>query len=303
MNGKSIYRGGAGRAQRLSGSRSKGIYSTLDVKPASALIGAYVTGIDLSKPLSGEQTDDLCHALAENNVLFFREQPELTPEQQINFSKNFGELHIHPAAPNYEGYPEVFVIRTHKNSQVNNGGAWHTDVSCDVEPPLGTLLQLHEVPSVGGDTLFANMYAAFEAMSDSMKNLLRTCSALHESEQVYRGRFLDRGIDDAGKTFPSAEHPVVRTHPVSNREALYVNRAFTTKILEMEKLESDALLKFLFTHLEQPQFQVRFQWQRNSIAFWDNRCTQHFAMWDYWPEERKGHRVTIKGERPFHRIN
>ena len=303
MSEKKVYRGRAGRAHRLSDARPQGVYESIDVKPATALIGGYVSGVDLTQPLAPQQVDDLSHALAEHNVLFFREQPELTPRQQIAFAQNFGKLHIHPAAPHLDGHPEVFVIHTHKDSQVNNGNGWHTDVSCDEEPPLGTMLQLQIVPSVGGDTLFANMNAAFDALSNSIKEFLRGCTALHESEHVYRGRFSDRGVDDSGKTFPSAAHPVIRTHPVSGRESLYVNRSFTTKILEMEQLESDALLKFLFTHLEQPQFQVRYQWEQNSIAFWDNRCTQHFALWDYWPEERMGHRVTIKGERPFHRMN
>ena len=303
MSEKKVYRGPAGRAHQLSNSRPQGVYESINVKPATALIGGYVSGVDLTQPLAPQQVDDLSHALAEHNVLFFREQPELTPRQQIDFSQNFGALHIHPAAPHYEGHPEVIVIHTHKDSQVNNGGGWHTDVSCDVEPPLGTVLQLHMLPNTGGDTLFANMYAAFEALSDSMKDFLRGCTAMHDSEHVYRGRYSDRGVDDTGKSFPSAVHPVVRTHPVSGREALYVNRGFTTKFLDMEALESDALLNFLFTHLEQPQFQVRFQWELNSIAFWDNRCTQHLAMWDYWPNERYGHRVTVKGDKPFYRAN
>ena len=298
MSEKKVYRGRAGRAHQLSNSRPQGVYESINVKPATALIGGYVSGVDLTQPLAPQQVDDLSHALAEHNVLFFREQPELTPRQQIDFSQNFGALHIHPAAPHYEGHPEVIVIHTHKDSQVNNGGGWHTDVSCDVEPPLGTVLQLHMLPNTGGDTLFANMYAAFEALSDSMKDFLRGCTAMHESEHVYRGRYSDRGVDDTGKSFPSAVHPVVRTHPVSGREALYVNRGFTTKFLDMEALESDALLNFLFTHLEQPQFQVRYQWEQNSIAFWDNRCALHHAMWDYYPETRRGFRVTIKGDKP-----
>jgi taurine dioxygenase len=300
---KKIYKGHAGRARNLSNSRAQGVYETIAVKPATAVIGGIVSGVDITQPVSDAQIDDLSHALADHNVLFFRDQPELTPDQQIDFANKFGELHAHPAAPHAEGHPELFIIHTHKKSQVNNGGGWHTDVSCDETPPLGTMLQLHTVPEVGGDTLFANMYAAFDGLSDSMKDFLRTCTAMHESEHIYRGRYSDRGVDDADKVYPSAEHPIVRTHPVSGREALYVNRAFTTKIVDLEQLESDALLKFLYTHLEQAQFQVRFQWEENSIAFWDNRCTQHLALWDYWPEERKGHRVTIKGERPFHRKN
>jgi len=137
-------------------------------------------------------------------------------------------------------------------------------------------------------------------LSDTMKDILRDLSALHESEHIYRGRYSDRGVDDADRVYPEAIHPIVRTHPVSRREALYVNRAFTTRIVGMSDKEGKALLNFLFEHMEQPQFQVRYQWRPNSIAFWDKRSTQHLALWDYWPEERKGHRVTVKGERPFH---
>ncbi len=278
-------------------------YSTIKVKPITPVIGVEVSGVDMTKSIPAEQARDLTHALANHNVLFFRDQPRLTPEQQITFAKNFGELHMHPAAPTLKGHPEIFVIHTHDKSKINNGGFWHTDVSCDEVPPLATMLQLHLTPLTGGDTLFANMYAAFDALSPTMKDFLRNLTALHESEHIYRGRYADRGVDDTGKVYPSSEHPVVRTHPVSGREALYVNRTFTTRICCMKKEESDALLAFLFAHSEKPEFQVRFQWDVNSIAFWDNRCTQHFALWDYWPEERKGHRVTIKGERPFHRKN
>ena len=294
------YNGGAQLAHKLRNSRAQSPYTTIGVEAVAPLIGVEVTGVDLTKPVPQAQIDELTHALANHNVLFFRDQPALAPAQQVAFAKQFGELHVHPAAPTLAGHPEIFVIHTHEKSQVNNGGAWHTDVSCDEEPPLGTMLQLHKTPSAGGDTLFANMYAAFDALSDLMQRFLRDLSALHESEHVYRGRFSDRGVDDAERVFPKCEHPVVRTHPVSLKESLYVNRAFTTRIVGLEDSESDAMLAFLFTHLEQPRFQVRFRWDVNSIAFWDNRCTQHFALWDYWPEERKGHRVAIKGERPFH---
>ena len=276
-------------------------YPTINVRRITPAIGVEVTGVDMTKPVSCEQVHDLEKALANHNVLFFRDQPRLTPHQQVAFARNFGDLHFHPAAPTLQGHPEVFVIHTHEQSQINNGGFWHSDVSCDDEPPLGTILQLHQTPSTGGDTLFANMYAAFEELSEPIKHFLRGLTATHESEHVYRGRYADRGVNDDGKIYPSAEHPVVRTHPVSGREALYVNRAFTTRICHLQKTESDAILAYLFSHMEKPQFQVRFQWQENAIAFWDNRCTLHFALWDYWPAERKGHRVTIKGERPFHR--
>ena len=161
------------------------------------------------------------------------------------------------------------------------------------------MLQLHLLPDAGGDTLFASMYAAFETLSETMQNFLLTLEAHHESEHVYRGRYSDRGVEDAAKIYPRALHPVVRTHPDSRRRALYVNPSFTTRIEGLAKQESNALLAMLYQHQQRPEFQVRFNWSRNAIALWDNRCTHHFAMWDYWPAERKGHRVTIKGERPY----
>jgi taurine dioxygenase len=211
----------------------------------------------------------------------------------------FGPLHFHPAAPHLDGYPPIFVIHAHRDSKVANGEGWHTDVSCDAEPPMATMLQLHKLPSAGGDTMFASMYAAYEALSPAMQQFLQTLTASHESEHVYRGRYSDRGIDDKDKVYPSSVHPVVRTHPETGRRALYVNRGFTTKINELSKKESETLLKFLFGHMEEPFFQVRFKWSVNDVALWDNRCLQHRALWDYWPEERKGHRVTIKGDRPY----
>jgi taurine dioxygenase len=196
------------------------------------------------------------------------------------------------------GFPELFVIHTQRDSKVANGEFWHSDVSCDEEPPLGTMLQIHTLPAIGGDTLFANMHAAYEALSAPMKQLLEGLSARHESEHVYRGRYSDRGVEDRDKVYPRATHPVIRTHPETGRKALFVNRTFTTRINELTDAESDAVLRLLFDHCEQIDFQIRFRWERNDVAFWDNRSVIHRAIWDYWPHERKGRRVTIKGERP-----
>jgi taurine dioxygenase len=240
-------------------------------------------------------------AFTDHSVLFFRDQPRLAPDTQIAFAKRFGELHYHPAAPRPEDQPELFVIHAHKDSKFADGNGWHSDVSCDSEPPLGSCLQLHVLPPVGGDTLFASMYAAFETLSPIMQKFLSGLTATHESEHLYRGRYTERGVDDTGKVYPSAEHPIVRTHPQSGRQALYVNPSFTARINGLSPAESKALLDFLYGHQQRPEFQVRFRWTENAIALWDNRCTQHFALWDYWPNERKGHRVTIKGERPFYR--
>ncbi len=274
-------------------------YRHIEVAALTPRVGAEIRGVDLREPLSDEVFDEIRSAFHRHQVVFFKEQERLAPDQQIAFARRFGGLHLHPAAPHLEGKPEIFVIHTHKDSRIANGDAWHTDVSCDQEPPLGTMLQLHKLPSHGGDTLFASMYAAWEALSEPMQAFLATLSARHESEHIYRGRYSDRNVDDTGKVYPEAVHPVVRTHPETGRRALYVNRAFTTRIEGLAAAESKALLAFLCTHMEQPRFQVRFKWEVNDIAFWDNRCLQHHAMWDYWPEERKGHRVTIQGDRPY----
>lgn len=270
----------------------------IDVRPCSPEIGAEVFGADLTH-LSSQQFDRIHQALTQHLVLFFRDQPKLSPSEQVAFATQFGELHEHPAAPTLDANPAIFVIHTHKDSAVANGNGWHTDVSCDETPPLATMLQLHELPLTGGDTLFANMYTAFETLSASMQSFLLQLTATHASEHVYRGRYADRGVEDADRTYPEAVHPVVRTHPVSKRQALYVNPSFTTRINQLHRDESTALLTLLYRHQQRPEFQVRFQWSGNAIALWDNRCTQHFALWDYWPLERKGHRVTIKGDRPF----
>ena len=270
----------------------------MHVEPLTPTIGAEVTGANLSNP-SDAEFDALLDAFTQHSVLFFRDQPRLTPEQQVSFCRRLGPLHTHPAAPTLTGHPEVFVIHAHAASKVANGNGWHTDVSCDEEPPLATMLQLHTLPASGGDTLFASMYAAFETLSAPLQRWLLHLRAHHESEHVYRGRYADRGVDDVDRTYPSAIHPVVRTHPESGRLALYVNPSFTTRIEGLSVAESEAVLGLLYAHQQRAEFQVRFHWSENAIALWDNRCTQHFALWDYFPEERKGHRVTIKGERPY----
>ena len=272
--------------------------ATLNITPLTPVIGAEVADVDLEH-ISSSEFDALRQAFVKHSVLFFRDQPRLAPVVQVAFAKRFGPLHTHPAAPTLEDHPEVFVIHAHAESKVANGNGWHTDVSCDIEPPLATMLQLHLVPPSGGDTLFASMYAAYETLSEAMQSWLLGLSAHHESEHIYRGRYADRGVDDSTRAYPKALHPIVRTHPDSGRHALYVNPSFTTRIEGLSRLESDALLNMLYAHQQRPEFQVRFKWTENAIALWDNRCTLHFALWDYWPAERKGYRVTIQGEQPF----
>jgi taurine dioxygenase len=273
-------------------------YASIQVDKLTPHAGAEIRGVDLAQPLDEPTFKEIHAALIDNGVIFFRDQ-HLTPDQQKAFGRLFGELHMHPAAPSLlQGHPEILVIHADEKSKHVAGENWHSDVSCDLEPPMGSILYMHELPPVGGDTLFASMYAAYEALSEPMKRFLEPLTAMHEGEHVYRGRY---GVNDTGKIFPKAEHPVIRTHPVSGRKALFVNGGFTTRIKQLARPESDALLHFLFRHVETPEFHCRFRWQIDSVAFWDNRCVQHHAMWDYYPQRRHGHRVTIKGDRPFYR--
>jgi taurine dioxygenase len=271
-------------------------YQTLTVDKLTPIIGAELGGIDLSKPLPEGQLDEIHRALAENLVIFFRDQ-RISKEQHLAFGRNFGGLHIHPAAPHEPGMPEMMIIHADRNSPRANGEGWHSDVSCDIEPPMGSMLYIRTCPPHGGDTLFASMYAAYEALSDRMKAYLDGLTALHDSDHVYRGTYANYGVADKPE-YPHANHPVVRTHPVTGRKALYVNRGFTTCINGIPRDESDGILSYLFAHMENPIFQCRFRWRENSIAFWDNRCAQHRAMWDYWPHTRSGNRVTVAGYKP-----
>ena len=260
------------------------------------VIGAEVLGLDLSTAMDDGTLGALRDALAAHLVLFFRNQ-ELTHEQHKAIGERFGDLHVHPAAPKDEEHPEILVVHGDDKVKFVAGSMWHSDVSCDVEPPMGSILRVVQVPSSGGDTLFASMYAAFDGLSVQMQHLLSGLTAIHEGEQYYRRTYGSGHLRDA--VHPTAEHPVVRTHPVTGRQALYVNEGFTTRIKELPRAESDALLGFLFKQCAEPAYQCRFQWESNSVAFWDNRCTQHLAIWDYFPEVRHGYRVSIKGSRPF----
>jgi taurine dioxygenase len=272
-------------------------YETIQVRKMTPVIGAEIFGVDLSQPMGNQVFQEVHDALMENLVIFFRDQ-QVDHEKQMAFGRRFGELHVHPAAPSVPGHPEVMIIHADANSKFVNGESWHSDVSCEDEPPMGSILHLETMPEVGGDTMFANMYAAYEALSAPMRQFLAGLTAMHDGEKLYRGRYTK---DDAGRVYPKAEHPVIRTHPVTGRQALFVNSFFTTRIVQLREDESDALLAFLFRHIETPEFACRFRWQPNSVAFWDNRSAQHHALWDYYPHTRHGYRVTVKGDKPFHR--
>jgi taurine dioxygenase len=268
-------------------------YSIITVAPLTPGIGGTVSGVDLSKPLSPAEVTDIRLALEDGLVIFFRDQP-LDHAAHIRFSEYFGGIHIASSTKPWQapGHPEVTIIHADADSTYVAGEDWHSDMSCDPEPPLGSILYLHTVPPFGGDTVFSNMYAAYDALSDRMKAHLEGLTAVHDAAVGFGG------ITPAGMTLPRSSHPVVRVHPATGRKALYVNKGFTTQIEGIPSAESEALLQFLFLHVQQPRFQCRFAWQAHSIAFWDNRSAQHSAIWDYFPQTRSGFRVQIRGDVP-----
>ena len=272
----------------------------MTVTPLTPIIGAEVSGVDLAR-IDDDGFAALRKAFLDHSVLFFRDQ-DISIDAHKAFGRRFGDLHIHPAANDYndgvKDHPEILVIHADEKTTRTAGDSWHSDVSCDAEPPMMSILRLHTLPPLGGDTLFASMYAAYDALSEPMKQLLGGLTATHDGGPNYRDRAGRQGVDTSTKAYPASSHPIVRTHPETGRKALYVNRAFTTHVDDIPRDEGNAILGFLFNHIEKAQFQCRFRWQPNSIAMWDNRCTLHHAMWDYFPNVRSGFRVTVKGDRP-----
>lgn len=258
-------------------------------------VGSEIGGVRL-KELDDAGVADIRRLAAERGVLVFRDQP-MSLADQVAVGSRFGELHVHPAAKAPEGFPEVLVIHTDAESTYTAGEGWHSDVSCDERPPALSMLRIEQTPSVGGDTLFCSMYAAYDALSPAMQGFLCTLTAVHSGDRAYRGRY---GYRDADKVYPTNEHPVVRTHPDTGRKALYVNGGFTQYIRGLKPKEGEALLRFLYDHVAYgAAFQCRVRWEPNTVTIWDNRCVQHHASWDYFPETRHGYRVTTVGERPF----
>ena len=271
-------------------------YQSIEVRKLTPTIGAEIFGVDLAKPLGNQQFQEVHYALMENLVIFFRDQ-KMTIDQHKDFGRRFGPLHVHPNAPiAFKDHPEILVIKADEKSKHVAGEEWHSDVSCDVEPPMGSILYLTEVPPDGGDTLFANMYRAYETLSEPIKRMLQGLTALHDSSKAhyYRVKATDR--DDI--KFPNAEHPVVRTHPETGRKALYVNVAHTVRFADMTEDESRPLLRFLFEHSVRPEFTCRFRWRVGSVALWDNRCVMHNPVNDYHGHKRAMHRISLAGDVP-----
>jgi taurine dioxygenase len=272
--------------------------------PIAGTLGAEITGLDLAKPLDAPNTAAVENALYEHKVIFFRGQ-DLTPAQHIAFSAQLGPVFTdHPDyLPLLDGHPEIVVLEGQKGGRAD---VWHSDVTISAKPPMASVLYMKKSPAYGGDTMFADMTAAYDALSGRMKAYLEGLSAMHDLAGTVRSLVRERSVQTqapAGQMpntmdLPRASHPVIRTHPVTKRKILYVNPTFTAFIEGVAPREADAVLAFLYAHQNQPEFQCRWRWQEGDVAIWDNRATHHYAVADYGDAERTIHRVTLEGEAP-----
>ncbi len=276
-------------------------YKHISLQPISGSLGAIIGNVDLSQPLSDEVYGEIKQALLENLVIFFRDQ-DITPAQQIEFGRRFGELHIHPFIPSLEGHEEIIALRAPAGAHENNrlANQWHPDLSYTADPPLAAILRGVTVPSRGGDTMWVNLYKAYDTLSDKMKEIISDLSAWHDVTKTYRRQDLQKegGAQRYWQTFQKAPpylQPLVQVHPETGRKMLYISELTTTYIEGLHEAESNALLKMLVDHINWKELQCRFYWEPNSIAMWDNRCTCHYAVCDY-DEPREMHRVTVLGK-------
>ncbi|MCB2061319.1 MAG: TauD/TfdA family dioxygenase [Novosphingobium sp.] len=268
---------------------------TLRIQPISPALGAEVEGVDLTQPLSDETVAEIRAAVVEFKVIFFRDQ-DITPEQHVAFGRRFGDLEIHPSTPDDQPHREILHLKSGGEGALR-ADIWHSDVTYRPCPSFGSILRARTIPPVGGDTLFCNMALAYEGLSPAMKDWLCTLSAEHDI--LASGRTEGVDVERVRKLFPIVEHPVIRTHPETGERVVYVNRTFTSRIKGLSEKESDWLLDHLSALASVPEYQCRFKWQPNSIAFWDNRATQHYASTDYLPAFRHMERVTVIGDKPY----
>jgi taurine dioxygenase len=275
-------------------------YRTIEVSPLAGALGAEITGVDLGRDLPDETVAEIRHAWLQHLVVFFREQ-ELAPAAFLAFARRIGEPVEYPFVKGIEGYPEIIAVTKLPHETVNFGGIWHSDTVYLERPPMATLLVAREVPPFGGDTMFANMYAAYEALSPAMQRMLDdlravNSSALADVSKTREDRIREQGAEPEREYL--SEHPVVRTHPETGRKALYVNLAHTARFAGMTDDESRPLLQFLFAHAVRPEFTCRFRWRVGSLALWDNRCAMHNPINDYHGHTRRMHRITLAGDVP-----
>ena len=277
--------------------------NSIEVRPIAGALGAEIRGIDLSESLSDEQFDTVHRAFLDHQVIFFRDQA-LDPGSHKELGRRFGDLNIHGYYEALPGHPEILPVLKEPEATENIGGVWHSDVTYLPEPALGSILYALEVPPAGGDTMFASQYRAYESLSDGMKEMLEGLRAIHSSDLFTNKARRDAAnatrttkLAEVNETIESS-HPVIRTHPETGRKCLFVNRPFTRRIDGWTAEESRPLLDYLYEQAARPEFTCRFRWRQGSIAFWDNRCTQHYALNDYQCYRRTMHRVTLEGDRP-----
>jgi alpha-ketoglutarate-dependent taurine dioxygenase len=273
----------------------------LEVHPVAGALGAEISGVDLAGPLDDATIAAIRGAWLEHLVIFFRDQ-DLPPAKLLAFARRFGEPIEYPFVKGLDEFPEIIPVMKLEHEQINFGGIWHSDTTYLDVPPMASMLVAREVPDAGGDTLFANMYLAYETLSDGMRRLLDGLRAVNSSasadvSRTREDRLRDSGRADARKEYVAA-HPVVRVHPETGRRALYVNSAHTVRFEGMTDEESAPLLRFLYQHQVRPEFTCRFAWRPGSLAFWDNRCAQHNAINDYQGHRRLLHRITLAGDKP-----
>ena len=273
----------------------------LEIHPIAGTLGAELSGVDLSRTPDDETIAAIRRAWLEHLVIFFRDQ-DLPPAKLLAFARRFGEPIEYPFVRGLEEFPEIIPVVKLEHERVNFGGIWHSDTTYLDVPPMASMLIAREVPPAGGDTLFANMYLAYETLSDGMRRLLDGLVAINSSaradvSRTREDRLKDSGRADAKKEYV-ATHPVVRVHPETGRRALYVNVAHTVGFEGMTEEESAPILDYLFRHQTRPELTCRFRWRPGSMAFWDNRCAQHNAINDYQTHRRVMHRITLAGEKP-----
>jgi len=269
-------------------------------------MGAEIRGVDLAGPLDDDRVEQVRRALLEHGAVFFRDQ-KLDPESQLAFARRIGEPEVHPIVDGTEERPEVIRVLKPAGESASFGVGWHSDNSFFEKPSLGTILYGETIPPYGGDTLYASMEKAYEALSERMKTLLEGLLAVHSASRAYdpavTGEAKYRGEGPLRYRYSDVitrevEHPVIRTHPETGRRSIYVNPMFTQGIVGVTESESRALLSFLFEHCARPDFSCRFRWSPGAVAMWDNRSVWHYAMDDYQPFERVMYRITLAGSRP-----
>ena len=277
------------------------------LNPITPAIGAEISGIDLSLPLSQDQLDQIYQDLIDYNVIFFRDQ-NISPQNHVALANSFGEIEPpHPVYPHVKGFPEIVLLENDSNNPPDTD-VWHTDVTFKSDPAFTSILYSKIIPPTGGDTLWCSLSAIYESLPNDMKKYLESLRAVHDMGD-FRNNFINEDniesahkLNEGYKKFGNAIHPVIKKHPISNKKFLYINPGFTSQLVGMNMTESNNLLSYLFNFMNKPEFQIRFKWSANTVAIWDNRCTMHYAVGDYMPHHRQMNRITVLNDKRDVRI-